>query len=131
MIYARFPLWWENSWEELCRPGLIPIFKFIFWNKFNYFVPSVFISFERLVTFNAVLRVFLLFRVTEREFLGKITLGKGIRRIELDTIAAKHFRVRWTVKRALYCVIAKAVRFYKSNRYCQNIVKCDQNTILI
>ena len=55
----------------------------------------------------------------------------GITRIELDDHRCQTFLRKMSVQRALYCLIAKPGRFYKSNRYCQNIIKCHQNTSLI
>ena len=36
-------------------------------------------------------------------------------RIELDAHRCKTFSCKMTVKRALFCLIAKAVQFYESN----------------
>ena len=58
----------------------------------------------------------------------KITWG---RRIEFNTHRCQTFLRKMSVQRVHYCLIAKGVRFYTSNRYSQNIVKCGQNTILL
>ena len=60
-----------------------------------------------------------------------ITWGIGIRRIEWDPHRLQTFVCKMSVQRGLNCLIAKAVRFYKSNLYVQNIVKYGQNTSLI
>ena len=44
------------------------------------------------------------------EFVGIITWGIGIRKIELDAHRCQPFSRKITVKRELYCLIAKAVR---------------------
>ena len=61
--------------------------------------------------------------------MGIITWGIGMTRIELDAHRCQIFLCKMSVEGALYCLIAKAVHFYKSNLCGQNLVKCGQNLV--
>ena len=58
-------------------------------------------------------------RVHLKGALGIATWGIGIRKIQLKAHCCQTFLCKMQVKRVLYCWIAKAVWFYKSNPYCQ------------
>ena len=56
------------------------------------------------------------------------TWGIGMTRIEFDAHRCQSFLRKMSVQRTHYCLFAKAVRFYKTSRFCQNIGKYGQNT---
>ena len=60
---------------------------------------------------------------------GKNNMGyRDEKNWSIDAHRCQTFLGKMLMQRVLYLQSAKAVRFYKSNRYVQNIVKCGQNT---